>query len=47
MSRVFKWGYERGYVRGNPCAGVSKFSVKARDVYITDAEYLAIYSQPT
>lgn len=47
MSRVFKWGYERGYVRGNPCAGVSKFSVKARDVYITDAEYLAIYQEAT
>ncbi|PWC09228.1 integrase [Brenneria roseae subsp. americana] len=47
MSRVYKWGYERGYVKSNPCAGVSKFSVKARDVYINDEEYLAIYQEAT
>lgn len=27
--------------------GVSKFTVKARDVYIADAEYLAIYQEAT
>ncbi|HAT2340379.1 MULTISPECIES: tyrosine-type recombinase/integrase [Citrobacter] len=43
MSRVYRWGYERGYVKGNPCAGVSKFSLKAREQYITDEDYLAIY----
>ncbi|MEQ6971292.1 tyrosine-type recombinase/integrase [Pectobacterium polaris] len=47
MSRVFRWGYERGYVKSNPCVGVSKFSVKARDVYINDAVYLAIYNEAT
>ncbi|MDY4387852.1 tyrosine-type recombinase/integrase [Pectobacterium aroidearum] len=47
MSRAFRWGYERGYVKSNPCIGVSKFSVKARDVYIDDAVYLAIYDEAT
>lgn len=45
MSRVFSWGYERGYVKGNPCKGVRKFSLKARDVYVTDEEYQAIYEE--
>lgn len=39
MSRVFRWGYERGYVKSNPCQGVSKFSKKARDVYTPDEHY--------
>lgn len=43
MSRVYRWGYERGYVKGNPCAGVSKSSLKAREHYITDEDYRAIY----
>jgi integrase len=43
MSRVFGWGYERGYVKGNPCKGIRKFTLKAREVYITDEEYQAIY----
>lgn len=45
MSRVFSWGYERGYVKGNLCKGVRKFSLKARDVYVTDEEYQAIYEE--
>ncbi|WJV61044.1 integrase [Pectobacteriaceae bacterium C52] len=47
MSRVFRWGYERGYVKSNPCVGISKFSVKARDLYITDEAYIAIYHEAT
>ncbi|CAJ0996720.1 hypothetical protein SODG_001625 [Sodalis praecaptivus] len=43
MSRVYRWGYERGYAKGNPCVGVSKFTLKARDNYITDEQYQAIY----
>lgn len=43
MSRVYGWGYERGYVKGNPCKGVRKFTLKPREVYITDEEYQAIY----
>jgi len=43
MSRVYRWGYERGYVKANPCAGVMKFKAVKRERYITDAEYLAIY----
>ncbi|BDH46437.1 integrase [Salmonella enterica subsp. enterica serovar Choleraesuis] len=43
MSRVFGWGYERGYVKGNPCKGIRKFTLADRDVYIPDADYLAIY----
>lgn len=43
MSRVYRWGYERGYVKGNPCVGVSKFSIKSRDQYMDDNVYCVIY----
>lgn len=43
MSRVFGWGFERGYVRNNPCKGIRKFTLVDRDVYIPDEDYLAIY----
>lgn len=43
MSRVYRWGYQRGFVPGNPCVGVDKFPKPKRDRYITDEEYLAIY----
>nr|WP_308823512.1 tyrosine-type recombinase/integrase [Sodalis praecaptivus] len=43
MSRVYRWGYERGYAKNNPCAGVMKFKAVKRDRYITDDEYLVIY----
>lgn len=43
MSRVFRWGYERGYVQRNPCQGVKQFKEKARERYITDEEYQAVY----
>lgn len=42
MSSVYRWGYERGYVKGNLCAWVSKFSLKSRVRYITDEDYMAI-----
>lgn len=42
MSRVYSWGYERGYVKGNPCAGVSKFKEPPRERYVTDDEYQAV-----
>ncbi|WP_140921158.1 tyrosine-type recombinase/integrase [Limnobaculum xujianqingii] len=44
MSRAYRWGYERGYVKGNPCAGISKLKVIPRDYYISDEEYEAVYS---
>ncbi|MHA7847275.1 tyrosine-type recombinase/integrase [Serratia sp. D1N4] len=44
MSRVFGWGYERGYVKGNPCKGVRQYKEKSRERYITDAEYAAVYA---
>ncbi|MBD2782429.1 tyrosine-type recombinase/integrase [Xenorhabdus szentirmaii] len=40
FSRVYKWGYKRGMVKGNPCTGVKQ----ARERYITDTEYTALYS---
>ncbi len=43
MSRVFGWGFERGFVRSNPCKGIRKFTLVDRDVYIPDDDYLAIY----
>lgn len=44
MSRVFGWGYERGYVKGNPCKGVRQYKESARERYITDTEYDAVYA---
>ncbi|AHK20968.1 integrase [Yersinia similis] len=43
MSRVFRWGYERGKVKLNPCQGVKQFKEKVRTRYITDEEYTALY----
>lgn len=43
LSRVYGWGFERGYVKGNPCKGVRKFTSKPRTVYISDEQYAAIY----
>ncbi|EBV1888602.1 integrase [Salmonella enterica subsp. enterica serovar Coquilhatville] len=43
MSRVYGWGFERGYVKGNPCRGIRKFTLADRDVYIPDEDYYAIY----
>ncbi|HBM3281963.1 TPA: tyrosine-type recombinase/integrase [Klebsiella oxytoca] len=45
LSRVYGWGFERGYVKSNPCKGVRKFTTKARTVYITDEQYAAIYHE--
>ncbi|QKN82223.1 tyrosine-type recombinase/integrase [Scandinavium goeteborgense] len=44
LSRVYTWGYERGMVKGNPTSGVRRFSEDARERYITDEEYAALYS---
>lgn len=44
MSRVFRWGYERGLVKNNPCKGVKQYKEIARDRYVTDTEYHALYS---
>lgn len=44
MSRVFRWGYERGIVKGNPTKGVRQFKEVSRDRYITNEEYSALYS---
>ncbi|MCY1699718.1 tyrosine-type recombinase/integrase [Lelliottia sp. SL45] len=45
LSRVYGWGFERGYAKGNPCKGVRKFTAEARTVYITDEQYAAIYAE--
>lgn len=44
LSRVYRWGYERGMVKGNPCKGVKQFKEVSRERYITDAEYSALYN---
>lgn len=43
MSRVFRWAYERGIVKVNPCHGVRQYAEKPRERYITDKEYAALY----
>lgn len=42
LSRVFRWGYERGFVERNQCQGV-KFKEVSRERYVTDEEYNAVY----
>jgi integrase len=44
ISRVYRWGYERGMVKSNPSKGVKQFKEKGRDRYITDVEYNFLYS---
>lgn len=44
ISRVFRWGYERGMVNMNPCKGVKQFKEQARTTYIFDKQYEALYS---
>lgn len=43
LSRVFRWAYERGKVKMNPCQGVKQFKEQARTRYITDLEYKSLY----
>lgn len=44
LSRVFRWAFERGKVKQNPCQGVRQFKEKVRDRYIEDYEYEAVYT---
>ena len=44
LSTIMSWGYERGLVKINPCAGVKTFREVARKRYVTDAEYAAVLS---
>lgn len=43
FSRAYRWAYERGKVKLNPCKGVKQFTERARDKYITDSEYELVY----
>lgn len=43
FSRCFRFGYERGLCKSNPCKGVRKFKETGRKRYITDVEYNALY----
>jgi integrase len=45
FSRVYRWAYERGMVKSNPCQGVRQYKEKARDRYVTDVEYQAVYER--
>ena len=44
LRSVFNFALDRGMVESNPCIGVKRNKEKARDRYLTDAEYLAIRS---
>lgn len=43
MSGVFKWGIPRGKAKSNPCSHVRNNKENARERYITDEEYQAVY----
>lgn len=45
MSKVFRWAFERGMVRGNPTTGVKQYKESPREKYITDEEYMAIFER--
>ena len=42
LRSVFNYALDRGMVESNPCIGVKRNKERARDRYLTDAEYLAI-----
>ncbi len=43
LSAVFTWAIEEEHLDTNPCKGVSRFSLKARDRYTEDNEYQIVY----
>lgn len=43
LSRCYRWAYERGLVKQNPCKGVKQFKETARDRYVEDWEYKAVF----
>jgi site-specific recombinase XerD len=43
LSSVYKFAVERGLAKSNPATLVRKFKEEARDRYVTDAEYKAVY----
>lgn len=43
LSAVFSWAIEEEHMNENPCKGVSKFSLQARDRYAEDNEYKIVY----
>lgn len=43
LSRAYRWAFERGKVPVNPCTGVRQFKETARDRYVEDYEYQAVY----
>lgn len=45
LSLVFNWARERGITsEPNPCAGVRKHKEAGRDIYVTDDQYMAVWS---
>lgn len=45
LSRCYRWAFERGIVNKNPCTGVRAFKEKARERYIENWEYEAVYKE--
>ncbi len=44
ISKAWSWAWQRDLIRyPNPCQGVSRNPEKARDRYVTDEEYQAVY----
>lgn len=43
MQKICSWAHQRGKIKANPCIGASKLKERARERYITDSEYQAIY----
>lgn len=41
---MMAWGMERAKVKHNPCKGIKRYQEKARDRYVTDDEYKAVYN---
>jgi len=43
MSAAYKWGFQRGKCKLNPCTGVESYKEQSIKRYITDQEYIAVY----
>lgn len=46
LSHIFNWARERDLITcPNPCLGVKKFGEKAREVFVDDADYKAVWDK--
>lgn len=45
LSHVMKYAAQMGHIESNPCQGVERHKERARQRYVTDQEYLAVWTK--